>query len=89
MEQSIEKIAEILMEQGINSNIQYSITAYSLNTKLSFKFENATDLLALLKQTDATSNPDKALIEKAIIDAGLNPEQFFYVNFFKEKVTEL
>ncbi|MFY7728345.1 MAG: hypothetical protein ACOVRN_02385 [Flavobacterium sp.] len=89
MEQSIEKIAGILLEEGIQQNIQYSITAYSLNTKLSFKFENAADLLALLKQADTTFKPDEAVIEKTIIDAGLNPEQFFYVNFYKEKVTEL
>lgn len=89
MEQSIKKIAGVLLEEGIQRNIQYSITAYSLNTKLSFKFENSDDLIALLKEADTTSNPDKALIEKAIIDSGLNPDQFFYVNFFKEKVTEL
>lgn len=67
----------------------YKITPYSLNTKLSFKFDNLEHFVAFLKHSDAeTSENMVALLRTTLMELDLDPAQFFYVNFF-EKGKEL
>lgn len=67
----------------------YKITAYSLNTKLSFRFDNLAHFTAFLKQSGEVLTQAKAdVLHATFADLGLNPDDFFYVNFF-EKGKEL
>jgi hypothetical protein len=66
----------------------YSFTPYSLNTPLSFKFENISELLAFLG-IDASASAKTEHITTMLAEAGLDPNTFFYVNFYKPKVAEL
>ena len=66
----------------------YKITPYSLNTKLSFKFDNLEHFVEFLKQSDADSEKRIAVLNLTFIELGLDPTQFFWVNFF-EKGKEL
>jgi len=71
------------------ASAEYSFTAYSLNTPLSFKFENLEEFVAFLS-LDTTKDKVKAEhIKVMLADAALDPNTFFYVNFFKPKVAEL
>lgn len=91
METTFENIYALLEEEKLPLNdLRFSITPYSLNTKLSFKFNDAADLKDFLgNRENSLSETDAQQIDKMIIDAGLKLETFFYVNFYKEKVTEL
>jgi hypothetical protein len=67
----------------------YSITPYSLNTKLSFRFDGLKDFISFL-ELDSTSDAVRIEeINQLIVKEGINPESFFYVNFFNPKVAEL
>lgn len=90
MHETFKPIKEAFEKEGIDvASAAFSITPYSLNTKLSFKFSNADELLYFL----GVSLPgDAARIEhinKLIVDAGLQPDSFFYVNFYTPKIAEL
>ena len=89
MHHDFENIKLAFKEAGINSKkTEFSITNYSLNTKLSFKFANAAELLLFLNVT--SDNEEKVNeINAMIVDAGVDPQSFFYVNFYKPKVAEL
>lgn len=90
METTFENIYALLEKEQLSvKDVRYSITPYSLNTRLSFKFNNADDLKAFLAHEGSLSEEDAMQIDKMILDAGLKPHTFFYVNFYKEKVTEL
>nr|WP_322626411.1 hypothetical protein [uncultured Flavobacterium sp.] len=91
METTFENIYALLEKEKLPlRDLRFSITPYSLNTKLSFKFNDATDLKDFLSAGEGTlTETDAQQIDKMIVDAGLKPETFFYVNFYKKKVTEL
>jgi hypothetical protein len=90
METTFENIYALLEKEQLSvKDLRYSITPYSLNTKLSFKFNDADDLKQFLGGEDTLSETDLQEIDKMILDAGLKPNTFFYVNFYKKKVTEL
>jgi len=90
MQNNFESIKQAFKEAGIDSEkTEFSITSYSLNSTLSFKFANADELLLFL---NVNANKDSERINEInamIVDAGVNPVSFFYVNFFKPKVAEL
>ena len=90
MNENLTTIHDAFKRSGIDiATAQYSITEYSLNTDLSFKFSSLQEFLAFL-EIDETKDPGRAeLIKAKIIEAGVNPESFFYVNFYKPKVVEL
>ena len=97
MEENFNAIARALQDAGLQASaenavgkpVDFKITPYSLNTKLSFRFSNLTQLKAFLGLTDANQEEERlAKIQSAFMDLGLNPEDFFYVNFF-EKGKEL
>ncbi len=83
-------INEAFKKAGVDiTTAQYSITEYSLNTDLSFKFDGLSEFLAFLG-IDASNDAARAEpVKTNIIESGVNPDSFFYVNFYKPKVAEL
>lgn len=89
MEDNFKTIKQAFVNAGIDIHkAGFSITEYSLNTKLSFKFENIEEFTAFLGLTPSDTKKRED-IKAMIIEAGINPDKFFYVNFFKPKVAEL
>jgi len=90
MNQNLTTIKEAFKKSGIDiTTAEYSITEYSLNTDLSFKFNNLDEFLAFL---DFSASEDSGKVEQIsarLIDCSINPDKFFYVNFYKPKVAEL
>ena len=88
MNENLNTIHEAFKKSGIEiSAAQYSITEYSLNTDLSFKFTNLTEFITFLDiENDAAKTE---LVKAKVVEAGVNPDSFFYVNFYKPKVVEL
>jgi len=63
----------------------YKITPYSLNTKLSFRFENLDHFLEFLKRGDWNPTEDNVTVLHAtFMELGLKTNEFFYVNFFEK-----
>lgn len=88
MKDKLNLITDAFHVAGIdNKNVEFSITEYSLNSKLSFKFNNINELLLFL---DVLPTSEKGKVVNAkFVESGIDPEKFFYVNFFKPKITEL
>ena len=73
-----------MLEQKEGKSLDFKITPYSLNTPLSFRFDNFNDFTEFLVLSNgATSEERAALIHNAFAELGLNPDEFFYVNFFE------
>ena len=94
-------IADTLIREGFHSltekkeqqgkPLDFRITPYSLNTKLSFKFESLAHFIEFLKLHGNETIVEKtAVLQTTFNELGLNPEEFFYVNFFeKDKEQEM
>jgi hypothetical protein len=68
--------------------LDYKITPYSLNTKLSFKFDNLDHFIAFLKRSGADTSEDSiAVLQTSMMELDVNPSDFFYVNFFEKGKT--
>lgn len=90
MNEKLNSINSAFEKEGVNiTTAQYSITEYSLNTGLSFKFNGMEDFLSFLAIEAATDAGKAELVKAKIIEAGVNPDSFFFVNFYKPKVAEL
>lgn len=90
MDENFETIREAFKTAGIDvASAEYSITEYSLNTNLSFKFSNITEFVEFLDLTAQNDFEKVQHIKSLFIDAGVDPDNFFFVNFFKPKVAEL
>lgn len=90
MNQNITTIKEAFKKSGIDiTTAEYSITEYSLNTDLSFKFNNLDEFLAFLDFSASEDSGKVKQISARLIDSSINPDKFFYVNFYKPKVAEL
>lgn len=90
MNENLSSINDAFKKWGIDvATAQYSITEYSLNTNLSFKFSSLTDFLAFLEINKAGDESKAEMIKAKIVEAGVNPDSFFYVNFYKPKIAEL
>lgn len=88
MKDNFNMITDAFHKAGIDSKkVEFSITEYSLNTKLSFKFSNLEELLLFL-DVDAVSERGNA-VQAMVVESGIDPEKYFYVNFFKPKIAEL
>lgn len=77
--------------KDLGNKLDFKITQYSLNTDLSFKFLNSEDFVNFLNYS-SSEEMTKAkidLINAAILEQGLNPDEFFYVNFYKKEINEL
>lgn len=83
--ESEEKVKEL------GNKLDFKITQYSLNTDLSFKFLNSEDFVHFLNysSSEEITNAKIDLINAAILEQGLNSDEFFYVNFYKKEVNEL
>jgi len=90
MENNFDEIVATFKKAGLDVRTsEYSITEYSLNTDLSFRFENFDELIAFLDVNGAASAEAKENINAMLIKEGIDPDKYFYVNFFKPKVAEL
>lgn len=90
MKEDFEIIRSAFEEAGVTiSTAEYSITPYSLNTKLSFKFNNLEELLDFLGLNASQTDPKAEAIKSTFVKESLDPNNFFYVNFYKPKVAEL
>jgi len=90
MDGNFETLKQAFATAGITiKDAGYSITPYSLNTPLSFKFNNLEALVAFLELSPADDTQKTEAITQMVLDAGLDANSFFYVNFFKEKIAEL
>jgi len=88
MNENLNCIHEAFTKSGLEiASAQYSITEYSLNTDLSFKFANLEEFLTFLDIGDDAGKAE--LVKAKVVEAGVNPESFFYVNFYKPKVAEI
>ncbi len=75
----------------LGSKLDFKITQYSLNTPLSFKFHNSEEFITFLNFSSPEEIDEEkiGLINAAILEQGLDPDDFFYVNFYKKEVNEL
>jgi len=90
MDENFKTIREAFKTAGIDvATAEYSITEYSLNTNLSFKFSNLTEFLEFLDVQSQDDSEKVQHIKLLFVDAGVDPDNFFYVNFFEPKVAEL
>ena len=92
MEENFKAIAKALDDAGLKNSaenktgkpVDFKITPYSLNTKLSFRFSNLDEFVTFIGATVEEPTPEKiALIQSAFVDLGLDQNEFFYVNFFE------
>ncbi len=90
MQHNFEMITDAFKKAGVDiKKAGFSITEYSLNTKLSFKFLNLDELLSFLNLSPQNDEERINDINTMLVEAGINPDSFFYVNFYKQKVAEL
>jgi len=94
MEENFKAIAKALDDAGLKSSaenktgkpVDFKITPYSLNTKLSFRFSNLDEFVTFIGSTVEEPIPEKiVLIQSAFVELGLDPNEFFYVNFFESE----
>jgi hypothetical protein len=71
--------------------LDFKITPYSLNTSISFKFDNFDHFVAFLKLHHASHLEEKStVIQTTLMELSIDPHDFFYVNFFeKDKEQEV
>lgn len=101
MNDNFKNITDSLIKNGfieseenvkdLGKKLDFKITQYSLNTDLSFKFLNGEDFINFLNYSslEEITKEKIGLINAAILEQGLNPDDFFYVNFYKKEVNEL
>ena len=95
MNENFKAITEALIQQGFHEltdkkaeqgkPLDFKITAYSLNTPLSFKFDSLDHFIEFLKMHDVNGPEQKfAALVTTFNELSLDPAQFFYVNFFEK-----
>ena len=93
MKENFKAISDALQQAGFKTSLEsaegmpldFKITPYSLNTKLSFRFENLDEFTEFLSHS---SSVDSSQLQASFMELGLNPSEFFWVNFY-EKGKEL
>lgn len=97
MKENFKAISDALGKAGLQASaehtagkaLDFNITPYSLNTKLSFRFENMEEFTDFLNESGTMLSEEKStMIHSAFIELGLDPNQFFYVNFFEKGLSE-
>ena len=97
MKENFQAISEALSASGFNTppkdasgqTLDFKLTPYSLNTKLSFRFESVDEFIEFLQLSDnSLSEEEINAIHAVFIELGLNPKEFFYVNFFERNKEE-
>ena len=90
MTNNFDEITATFRKAGLDvRTAEYSITEYSLNTELSFRFENYDDLIGFLDHNGGASDNAKENINAMLVKESIDPDKYFYVNFYKPKVAEL
>ncbi len=93
MKESYNVIADALKNAGFSTSLEeatgkildFKITPYSLNTKLSFRFGGLEDFTEFINATGNTISKTKLdLINMAFIELSMDANDFFYVNFFEK-----
>jgi hypothetical protein len=94
MNEHFKLIVEALIREGFPSlagedqsrskPLDFKITPYSLNTTLSFKFDNLDHFVEFLKLHDSDIDEKIAALQVTMMELGLNPNEFFWVNFFEK-----
>lgn len=70
---------------GTGKPYDFKITPYSLNTQLSFKFENLAHFIEFLKLSGNNASEEKlTVVNNTFTELGINPSDFFYVNFYEK-----
>jgi hypothetical protein len=91
MKASYQPIFKTLAEMGFSQNLadssgrklDFKFTPYSLNLKLSFRFENFDDFLDFLNDAGLNLSEVKvAELQTSFVELGLKANEFFYVNFY-------
>ena len=97
MKESFNVIADALKNAGFSTSLEeitgkildFKITPYSLNTKLSFRFGGIDDFTEFINSTgNKISDAKLDLINMAFIELNMDSSDFFYVNFFEKGVEE-
>lgn len=92
MKENFKAISEALSKAGFKNSLEnaegrrldFNITPYSLNTSLSFRFDNHNDFTEFLVLSNSAASEERTMmINNAFAEMGLNPDEFFYVNFFE------
>jgi hypothetical protein len=91
MKETFQAVADALSKAGFKAPLEnaagkaldYKITPYSLNTSLSFRFDNLEEFADFLNVSGHVTPEKTTLITTAFVELGLNPRDFFYVNFFE------
>lgn len=92
MKENFKAISQALLEAGFKNSLEnaegkkldFKITPYSLNEKLSFRFDSLADFNEFLSLSNSpASEARSAQIKNAFAELGLSADQFFYVNFFE------
>jgi hypothetical protein len=86
MEENFKAVSDALSAAGLKGSaetktgkpVDFKITPYSLNTKLSFRFANLSAFSRFLQLTGEEIDEEKlGMIRSALIELGLKTEEFF------------
>lgn len=98
MNDSFKLVMSELVSQGFHQlpdgnnkkgkELDFNITNYSLNSKLSFKFDNLSHFMEFLNLSQSVDDDKKKVLEATMFELNIKPTDIFYVNFF-EKGKEL
>lgn len=91
MTDTYKEILDALVQEGFHQlpdgtagkEFDFKITPYSLNTKLSFRFENLEHFVEFLKRSGADNRQCDDVLHATFLELGLDPKAFFWVNFFE------
>lgn len=84
MEDLNKPVLDRLIHNGFSqlTEYEYKFTEYSLNSIFSFKFDNLNHFISFLELDAETDTQEITLLEKMFKDLGLDPNSFFYINFY-------
>lgn len=95
MKPEYSEILDAMIAQGFQQlqnpelyDFDYKLTPYSLNTKTSFRFENLEHFIAFLSLHQADSVKGIEVLHSTFTELGMNPKEFFWVNFFEKGANE-
>lgn len=93
MKENFKAISEVLVKAGLKGSaedktgkpVDFKITPYSLNTKLSFRFQSLEEFVEFLSLYGTEPSAEKtSMMQSAFMELSLDPKEFFYVNFFEK-----
>ncbi|RZJ73242.1 hypothetical protein [Flavobacterium sp.] len=91
MTDKYKEILDAMMEEGFHQiadntkpgyDFDFKLTPYSLNTKLSFRFDSFDHFIEFLKNADAHTEKREDVLHATFLELGLKEAEFFWVNFY-------